>query len=115
MKHKLIIAGSRGFNDYELLKHTIRPFLHDITEVVSGTAQGADTLGEQFAHEFGVSVRRFPANWDAYGRRAGYLRNVQMAKYATACIVFWDGKSKGTEHMINIARKHGLKLKIVKY
>lgn len=113
--HKLIIAGSREFNNYELLKQTIKPYLHNITEVVSGTARGADSLGERFAGEFKIPVKRFPADWNNYGRQAGYLRNVQMAKYATACIVFWDGKSKGTQHMINIAKRYGLKLKIVIY
>lgn len=115
MKHKLIIAGSRDFDNYELLKQTVLPYLNDIEEIISGTARGADSLGEQFAKEFNIPVRQFPADWNAYGKKAGYLRNVQMAKNATACIVFWDGKSRGTQHMINIAKQYGLKLKIIIY
>lgn len=115
MKHKLIIAGSRDFDNYKLLKQTILPYLNNIEEIISGTARGADSLGEQFAKEFNIPVRQFPANWNTYGKKAGYLRNVQMAKNATACIVFWDGKSRGTQHMINIAKQYGLKLKIVIY
>ena len=115
MKHKLIIAGSRDFDNYELLKQTVIPYLNDIAEIISGTARGADTLGEQFAKEFNIPIRQFPADWSTHGKKAGYLRNVQMAKNATACIVFWDGKSRGTQHMINIAKQYGLKLKIVIY
>ena len=115
MNYKLIIAGSRGFNNYELLESTLEPYLNNIAEVISGTAIGADTLGERFAYKHSIPVKRFPAQWNTYGRSAGYRRNVQMAKHATACIVFWDGKSKGTQHMINIAKQYGLKLKIVLY
>ena len=52
--------------------------------------------------------QRYPADWEQYGPRAGYIRNSEMAKVATHLIAFWDGRSKGTKHMIDIARKAGL-------
>lgn len=73
----------------------------DITEVVSGTAKGVDTLGEYWARELGIPVKEFPADWNQYGKRAGILRNGDMADYADALIAIWDGKSKGTLHMIS--------------
>jgi hypothetical protein len=116
---KIIVAGSRGFNDYPKLKSVLDELIGDTpketVEIVSGTANGADKLGEKYADETGLKVVRFPANWDLYGKRAGYLRNVDMAKYGTHCVCFWDRISKGTSHMINIAENEGLELKIVMY
>ena len=115
MQYKLIIAGGRDFNDYELLQNTILPLLPSITEIVSGTCRGADQLGERFAHEHNIPIKQFPANWNLYGKSAGPRRNEQMAQYADACIVFWDGTSSGTKHMIKMATDYKLPLKIIKY
>jgi hypothetical protein len=84
-----------------------------ITEVVSGTARGADRTGEQWASENNVPVKRFPADWDKHGKRAGYLRNADMAEYAEALVAFWDGQSRGTKHMIDLAEKAGLRVSVV--
>ena len=111
---KLIIAGSREFTDYKLLTETmaVGGLNADIVAtVVSGCARGADRLGEKWAVAHGIPIARFPANWDSYGKRAGYVRNSEMAEYADACIVFWNGSSKGTKHMIDVAnRKQGMRL-----
>lgn len=114
---KVIVAGSRGFKDYNLLEKKLDFYLSnkDEVEIVSGTARGADALGERYASNRNYVVTRFPADWDQFGKSAGYKRNAQMAEYADACVVFWDGKSKGTEHMINLAKEHGLALRIVRF
>ncbi len=83
-----------------------------ITEIVSGAAKGVDTIGEVIGNEFNIPVVKFPAEWDKYGRSAGFIRNEQMAKYADALIAVWDGRSNGTKHMINTAKKLGLKIYI---
>jgi len=72
-------------------------------------------LGERFAVQFNLDVLRFVPDWDKFGKRAGYLRNEEMAKNATHCIVFWDGISKGTAHMIETAKKYKLNLKVVQF
>ena len=88
-------------------------------EIVSGTARGADQLGERFAKEFNLGLARFPADW-SIGKQAGYLRNAEMSKYAKedkeigVLIAFWNG-SKGTKYMIDLATKDGLKAYIVKF
>lgn len=105
---KTIIAGSRGFTDYELLKAACEQ--HTITTVISGTARGADQLGERYAIEKGIHLTRMPANWNLYGKSAGYRRNMEMADIADQLIAFWDGKSPGTKHMIDIATTKGLKV-----
>lgn len=114
---RVIIAGSRSFNDYPLLVNTCDVILNSVNgiEIVSGTASGADKLGEKHALERGHQIKRFPANWTKYGKSAGYIRNEEMAKYADMLIAFWDGKSRGTMHMINLAKKYNLEIKIVKF
>jgi len=114
---KVIIAGSRDFDDYNLLRNTMDKLLVNKTQVtiISGTARGADRLGEQYAQERGYNLLRFPADWDKYGKKAGYIRNKEMARAADACVVFWNGQSKGSKHMIDIAKKHGLQLRIIRY
>lgn len=116
----VIIAGGRDFNDYELLKSKCFLLLGNKMEkcdvkVVCGCARGADTLGKQFAEEFGLKVLEYPADWEKYGKRAGYIRNEEMAKVSNALIAFWDGKSKGTKHMIDLAKKHKLDIRIINY
>ena len=112
---KVIIAGARTFNDYNLLcqkcNHALS--LQSEIEIVSGTANGADKLGERYAIEKGYPIRQFPADWDKFGKGAGYRRNEEMAKYADALIAFWDGKSKGTKHMIDLAKSYKLKVKVI--
>lgn len=121
---RIIIAGGRDFSNYSLLKQSVdtivKNFHNENLTIISGTARGADTLGEQYAEEQHLSIRRFPADWDTYGKNAGPIRNAQMATYASEgakgiLIAFWDGKSKGTKNMINEASNKGLIIKIVEY
>lgn len=117
---KIIIAGGRDFIDYALLKSKVDALLkakiltHKIV-IVSGKARGADSLGERYAAEKGYEISTHPADWDAYGKSAGYRRNAEMAQEADALIAFWDGKSRGTKHMIDLAEKHGLVIRTVIY
>lgn len=113
---KVIIAGSRDIKDVQLLKMAIEKSGFDITEVVSGGAAGVDFLGEQWAREHGILLTRFPADWSAYGKAAGPIRNEEMARYVGkegALLALWDGRSKGTSNMIDMAEKHGLKFIII--
>ena len=114
-----IIVGGRDFNNYELLKQTVNQFISDNSEanpyIVCGRARGADTLGEKFAREYSYKIRYYLADWSTYGKSAGFVRNVEMAENADALVAFWDGKSSGTKHMIETARKYGLKVFVQKY
>lgn len=117
---KVIIAGSRGFSNYKLLKETCNNVLrekkktHNII-VISGHARGADTLGEKYATDEGLDLEIYPADWKKYGKSAGFKRNEQMAEIADGLIAFWDCKSHGTKHMIDIASEKGLKIKTIEY
>jgi len=119
--YRIIIAGGRDFNDYEHLKlvmDSVHPKLREDGRkliVVSGKARGADALGERWAIENNIPVEEFPADWATHGKSAGYKRNEQMAIHSDGLVAFWDGKSRGTEHMINLAKKHGLKAMTIRY
>lgn len=95
---KLAIIGARLFDDYELLKRevTSRFNVSEITQIVSGGARGADMLAERFGLEYGIDMEIFPAQWGKYCKRAGYIRNTQIAEYADCAIAFPIGVSKGT-------------------
>jgi hypothetical protein len=106
---KTIIAGSRTATLPQVMKALeLCPFTSKITEVVSGCARGADSYGEMLAEEFKTPIKRFPAEWEKYGRGAGHIRNGLMAEYADALIAVWDGSSSGTLDMINKAKSHQL-------
>lgn len=130
---KLIVFGGRDFYDYKIAKERLDFFLQNVTEeieIVSGRCDcgsftfltkdgikvyGADGIGELYAEERCYPVTAFPAHWKAYGKRAGPLRNMQMANYGTHAIGFWDGKSKGTLSMIEICKRNNIPLKVVMY
>lgn len=110
---KVIIAGSRDGVKKEGVMTILEKSPFKITEVVCGEARGVDQFGKEWGEEKGIKVTSFPADWDRYGKRAGYLRNEEMAKYADVLIAVWDGKSKGTKHMIDLAIEHGLHLLLI--
>lgn len=115
---RVIIAGGRDFDDYETLRAVVDKILSktkDEIQIVSGGARGADKLGEQYAKERGYDISIFYADWDRYGASAGYKRNLEMAQNADALIAFWDGESRGTKHMINLATERGLKVRVWRY
>jgi len=114
---KVIIAGGRDFNDYELLQRTCNWVFKGVEtlEIVSGGARGADKLGERYAKEIGLTPTVMKADWDEYGKAAGPIRNSQMAKYADALIAFHDGSSTGTSDMIKKARRENIHVLIIEY
>lgn len=109
---KVIIAGSRDFDDYEALKAGIIESGFGITEIISGGARGADALGERYAEENSLALSIFPADWDKFGKSAGMIRNKEMADNADGLIAYWDGKSRGTKNMIDIANAKKLNVHI---
>lgn len=113
----VIIAGGRDFTDYGLLKSKCDYFFRDKkpTAILCGEARGADSLGKQYAQKHGIPVQSYPAEWNRYGKKAGYIRNKEMAENADALVAFWDGASKGTKNMIDLAKAKGLPVRIVHY
>lgn len=123
---KLIIAGGRDFNDASLMARELNKLCDNTNEgsgiysgydisVVSGMARGADALGHVLGKHSGMIVYEFPADWDRYGKRAGFLRNEAMARFADVLVAFWDGQSRGTSHMIETMQRLGKRTHVIRY
>lgn len=116
---RLIVAGSRGFWSQDLMNRTLDHLLQnkqpDEIEIVSGGARGADRSAIIYTHNRGYKLTVMNAEWNKFGRSAGYRRNQQMADYADACVVFWDGESRGSKHMMDIAKRMDMPLRVIRY
>lgn len=107
---KTIIAGSRSITDKAAIFRLLDELPWIPTEVVSGTAAGVDSIGEEWAAARDIPVTRFPAEWNKFGKRAGYIRNTSMSHYAKGLVLFWDGVSRGSAHMLLEAQRRNLKI-----
>jgi hypothetical protein len=117
---KIGIIGSRTFNNYELLKEVMEDYLNRDNElncelVVSGGANGADSLGERWARENNIQTLIFKPDWKKYGKSAGFIRNEDIIKNSDFVVVFWDEISKGSKHSIDLAIKHDIPVRIVTF
>lgn len=116
----VIVAGSRSFTDQARLDEALDKILSRMNApvIISGGAKGADSMGETYAMarwpDRVAPFLRYPAEWDRYDKRAGMIRNQQMAREATHLVAFWDGESPGTNSMIDMATADGLKVRIVR-
>ena len=139
MVFKVIVAGGRDFTDYKMLKGVLDYFFFNkleqgvSIEIVSGCAKGVDRLGEHYSKTvLGKEATKFPAPWDdvegkasneigyttngkPYWKGAGHFRNGQMAEYADAAVLFWNGESTGTENMIKQAKRNKLRVRVFPY
>ena len=119
MVKRIIVAGCRSCQDYDMAKAYIEQCIKKIREkytliFLSGGCKGADLLGERYANENGFCIERYPANWKKYGKSAGPKRNLQMVQACDYVICFWDGNSRGTASMISYAKKFKKPLKVKK-
>ena len=117
---RLVIAGSRSFTDYGTLVNAVDLYLKNLAPkrpvvIVSGTARGADRLGEKYAYDKGYKLEEYPANWHYYGKAAAVKRNAQMAQLADAAIVFWDGQSAGAKNMIECAEAQRIPCEVIRF
>jgi hypothetical protein len=111
---RVAIVGSRDFTDFEYMeKWVLHTLIYEIgvddfrnVKIISGGARGADTLAEKFANKHNISTTIFPADWNKYGKKAGYLRNITLVENSDFVIAFWDGESKGTKMTIDLAKKN---------
>ena len=117
MVKRVVVAGCRNFNDYKTAREYIDFCISKIKKeyeliFISGGCRGADALGERYAFEKGYKIERYPADWEKYGRRAGPIRNKEMAQKSDYIICFWDRESKGTKAMIEFAKEFKKPIKI---
>ena len=118
----VIVVGSRSFSDRSLMYSKLDYYLQNQEKVliVHGGANGADTYAAMYAKDRNIETKVFLPDWDKYGKKAGILRNIEMFEYASqfqnrGCVVFWDGKSKGTKNDIELSKKYNVPLRIVEF
>ena len=119
----LLVVGSRGFHNYTLLSIYLDKCINEKKDIciVSGGAKGADELAKQYAISHKLEYKKFKADWKTYGKSAGYRRNEEMHKFISEnnrerkVIAFWDGKSKGTQHNFELAKKYNNQIFVVRY
>ena len=115
---RVIVAGGREFNDYELLYLTVKKITGSFNQgftIISGHAKGADHLGEVWAKTNNIPFKMAPADWDNHKKIAGPIRNEFMGWYSTHLVTFWDGKSSGTKNMISIAKRENMPQRTIQY
>lgn len=116
-EYRVVVAGNRDFEDYDFVARTLDSILPLKTKkviIVSGTSRGADRLGERYAMERKLSLEKYPADWEHFGKASGPKRNMQMAKIADAVIAFWDGESRGTQSMIECAKDENIPCTVIR-
>ena len=118
----VIVAGSRSFNDLPLMYDKLDYYLQkqDKVLIIHGGANGADKCAAIYAKDRNIETKVFLPDWNKHGKKAGILRNIEMFKYASqfqnrGCVVFWDGKSKGTQNDIKLSEKYNVPLRIVEF
>ena len=112
---KIAVVGSRTFTNYELIKKTLDTYKkkEDIF-IISGGARGADSLAQRYAKENGLSILIIYPNYRKFGKKAPLIRNREIVENCDLVIAFPDKNSRGTWHTIQVARKMGKPVKIVK-
>lgn len=105
----LVIAGTRTYNNFIIFNQKLLEFLSTtkVHKIISGGARGTDTLAEIFANDNDIPFEKFLPDWERHGKFAGILRNRQMADTGDFLLAFWNGKSRGTENMIEEMRIRG--------
>lgn len=114
---RLAVVGGRTFSDRTLCEFVLDEFC-SVSEtpvvIISGGAKGADNEAARYAFNNGLELIGHHADW-SIGKQAGYLRNITIVDDCDELVAFWDGKSKGTLHSINLAKKQGKTVTVIRY
>ncbi len=119
---RVIVCGSRGWHDRKVIADTLNAIVlayeceFPNPVIVHGKCpRGADRLADEEAGKAGLLTESHPADWDTHGKRAGFIRNEEMAELgADLCVAFWDGRSAGTQDMMDRAKKHGIPVTVIR-
>lgn len=114
---RILVCGGREYNDRERVRRVLDAVLEGIRSagkdvvIIHGNARGADLLADQYAREKSLGVIPFPADWDTYGNRAGYIRNKQMLDEGKPDAVIAFPGGNGTRMMVGLAKRYGIPVK----
>ncbi len=111
---RVLVCGSRGWTDYDAILHRLAQIKASLPTIVHGAASGADTMADRAAKTLNLTVECYPADWATYGKRAGFIRNEQMLDTGVGLVIaFWDGRSRGTQHTIESAKRRGIPVEVI--
>lgn len=114
---KLMVCGSRGITDEQFIFNEIETYIAELNDdviIIEGEARGVDSIAKKWALTHNKQIMSFPAQWDLYGKSAGFRRNYDMVNACDHCLVLWDGQSKGTKHDIDLCIKWNKSYKVVR-
>ena len=112
----IAVIGGRDFNKPILMRDKLMNLYNfSAITIITGDARGADSHAVKLAKIFDIPFKRLVANWDKYGKDAGFIRNVEIEERAIECVAFWDGRSSGTKHTIELFQEADKKVTIVGY
>ena len=106
---KIAIIGSRNIFVDDLENYIPK----NVTEIVSGGAKGVDTCAKEYALQNDLLLTEFLPEYSRFGKGAPLKRNIQIIEHSDEVLAFWDGKSKGTKHVIDLCQKLGKKVTII--
>ena len=112
---RIIVCGGRDYNDYHYGFKSLNEVHAEwpITHIIEGGAPGGDRIGRNWAILRGIPYTTVKADWKRFGKSAGYRRNEVMARdHAPDGVLALPG-GKGTQHMIDIARRYKLPLRVI--
>jgi YspA, cpYpsA-related SLOG family len=113
---RILVCGSRRWKDRNAIIYRLADISPPLDEVVivHGNAGGADRIAHQEAQKLGLLVEPHPADWERYGKRAGFIRNVEMLESGIDLVIaFWDGASRGTQHTMDEAAKREIPVEVI--
>jgi len=108
-----MVSGSRDWEDPVPIYFRLSLLVEEEPEIIHGACRGADNLADKAAHNLGYHREARPAEWDKYGKAAGFKRNIEMLEeFPDLLIAFQSKKSRGTQHAIDEARKRGIPVEV---
>lgn len=111
---KILVCGSRSWQSSDRVWEVLSTTVPAPTEIISGGARGPDSFADEWAAWKGISRTVLRPDWQRHGRAAGMRRNEAMlALKPDKVLAFWDGRSRGTKHMIEISRQAGVPVEVV--
>ncbi len=112
---RIAIVGSREYPQCDRVWAFVEKLARERpdTIIVSGGAQGPDTVAAVAGRWYGLTVEEIKPNWEEFGLEAGFERNVRIVARADRIVAFWDGKSGGTKDTIECAQETGKKVLVL--
>ena len=107
----VLVCGGRKFNGWTAMQRALDRIRPDV--IIHGAAAGADSMAGRYAQENGIECQEFPAEWERYGRSAGYRRNQEMLDEGKPDLVVAFPGGPGTQNMVKISRHQGFDVNII--